>query len=100
VNATGALRTIAAMGLVLFAVRVAGFRLAGAALPPRWERGLAFVPIATLTALTVTSLLGPADARAIRLVAAATTALVAWRSRRAWAAILAGLACYWAWKVS
>ena len=57
-NALGA---ILAMAVGMYAQRITGFLLADTAVPPAWERALTFVPIATLTALVVTSLAGRTD---------------------------------------
>ncbi|MGN6359737.1 MAG: AzlD domain-containing protein [Thermomicrobiales bacterium] len=90
-----ALGPILAMAVGMYALRITGFLLADTAIPPAWERALTFVPVATLTALIVTSLAGRADEAPIRLIAAAGAGVVAQRTRRMWACILSGLALYW-----
>ncbi len=87
---------ILTMGAGVFALRLAGLVLRDVAIPPAWERGLGYVPIAVLTALVVASLTAQSDGSPARLIAAAVAALVAHYSGRMWACILAGMAVYWA----
>ena len=91
-NALGA---ILAMAVGMYALRITGFLLADTAVPPAWERALTFVPVATLTALVVTSLAGRTDEGPVRLIAAAGAGFVARRTGRMWACIVSGLALYW-----
>ena len=86
---------ILAMAGGVYALRLAGLLLAGATVPPAWERALGFVPVATLTALVVSSLAGRPDEGPARLVAAAAGGLAARRSGRAWVCIVVGMALYW-----
>jgi branched-subunit amino acid transport protein len=86
---------IVSMAGGIFVLRMAGLALAGATLPPTMERALGFVPIATLTALVVSSLVGRPDEGPTRLLAAAVGGLVAWRFGRAWVCIVVGMAVYW-----
>jgi branched-subunit amino acid transport protein len=90
-----ALGPILGMAAGVYLLRLAGFLLAGAAVPPAWERALGFVPVATLTALVVASLAGRPDEGPARLVAAAGAGIAAWRIGRAWVCIAVGLALYW-----
>jgi branched-subunit amino acid transport protein len=83
------------MGAALYLLRLSGLALPELALPPAWERGLSFLPIALLTALVVSSLTRPGDVSVARLVAAAGAVGVARVSGRMWACILGGLALYW-----
>jgi branched-subunit amino acid transport protein len=79
----------------IFALRLAGLALAGATLPPALERGLGFVPVATLTALVVSSLVGRLDEGPIRLLAAVVAGVAASRFGRAWVCIAVGMTVYW-----
>lgn len=86
------LLAICLMAVVVFALRLGGFLLAGARIPPALERPLRFTPVAALAAVTATLV---ANTRPIDLtgVAALTTgAIVAWRTRQLWACIVAGVA--------
>jgi branched-subunit amino acid transport protein len=88
---------ILGMGLGMYALRLGGMVLRDVAVPPAWERALRFVPVALLTALVLVSILGrTGDERSFRLIGAAGAALVAWRAKKTWACILAGMAVYWA----
>jgi branched-subunit amino acid transport protein len=87
---------ILGMGLGMYALRLGGMVLRDVTVPPAWERALRFVPVALLTALVLVSILGRAgDERFFRLIGAAGGALVAWRTKKMWACILAGMAIYW-----
>lgn len=91
-----ALWPILAMGTGLYALRLAGLVLPDATVPPAWERASRFVPVALLTALVVSSLVGQlVDRGAMRLAAAVAAALVARRTGQMWACIASGLALYW-----
>ncbi|HYU18059.1 MAG TPA: AzlD domain-containing protein [Chloroflexota bacterium] len=89
------LTPILGMAAAVYALRLAGLLLASAAVPPAWERALGFVPVATLTALVVSSLAGRPDEAPARVVAATGAGLAAWRTGRAWVCILVGMAVYW-----
>ena len=67
------LGVILGMALAVYALRFTGLLLAGVAVSPPWERLLRFVPVATLTALVVTSLIGHPDEMPWRLLAAVGT---------------------------
>ena len=86
---------ILAMGVGVYALRLAGLALPNVAVPTAWEEALRFVPVALLTSLIVLSLSSQTDESAIRFVAAVGAALVAYRTRRMWACILAGMVLYW-----
>ena len=86
---------IVAMAVGVYALRLGGLLLAGRSVPPTWERALGFVPVATLTALVVSSLAGRPDEGPVRLVAAVGAGLAARRTGRAWVCILVGMAVYW-----
>jgi branched-subunit amino acid transport protein len=89
------LELILGLALVVYALRLTGFLLAARDIPPTWERALGFVPIATLTALVVTSLAGRSDEAPLRIAAIAGAGLVAWRTGRAWVCIVVGMVLYW-----
>lgn len=90
-----ALWTILAMAAGLYALRISGFLLGDLPVPERWTRVFGFVPIATLTALIVSSIAGRPDQSVIRILAALGAALVVWRTRRMWLCIVAGMGFYW-----
>jgi branched-subunit amino acid transport protein len=88
---------ILGMGLGMYTLRLGGMVLRDVTVPPAWERALRFVPVALLTALVLVSILGrTGDERSFRLIGAAGGALIAWRTRKMWACILAGMAVSWA----
>lgn len=89
--------SILGMGAGMYALRLGGMVLRDLTVPPTWERALRFVPVALLTALVLVSILGRAGVeRDVRLAGAVAGALAAWRTRKMWACILAGMAAYWA----
>lgn len=90
-----ALWAILAMAAGLYALRISGFLLADLPVPEQWTRLFGFVPIATLTALIVSSIAGRPDQATIRILAALGAALVVWRTRRMWLCIVAGMGFYW-----
>lgn len=92
---SGTLWLILGMGAGVFGLRLAGLALRDVALPPAWERGLRFVPVALLSALVVTTLGGAGGVDPARLAAAAGAGLVAYRTGRMWACIVAGMILFW-----
>ena len=83
------------MGAAVYALRLAGLGAQRLPLPPAVEQALRYVPIAVLTALTVSSLAsGPASLLPWRGLAALVAAVVVWRTGRLWACILSGLGVY------
>src|SRR5687767_6871714 len=89
------LALILVMAACLYVVRLSGFALATATIPPRVERTLGYVPIATLTALVVASL-AARDAQVPHGVVAAGFAVgIARLTGRAWACIAGGMLIYW-----
>jgi branched-subunit amino acid transport protein len=86
--------TIFLMALVTYLPRLAGLSLARLTLPPFWTRFLRFVPVAVFAAL-IAPALPSADETPIRLVAAATAALVLWRVRALWLGLLVGMVVFW-----
>ncbi|MGH9173857.1 MAG: AzlD domain-containing protein [Vicinamibacterales bacterium] len=89
------LALILVMAACLYAVRLSGFALATATIPPRVERTLGYVPIATLTALVVASLAARDTHLTHGIVAAAFAVVIARLTRRAWACIAGGMLIYW-----
>ena len=85
---------IVAMAIAVYALRITGFLLADVSLPPAWGQALGFVPVATLTALVVAHLSGPADDRLSRLVAAVGAGIAARYTGRAWLCIVVGLSIH------
>jgi len=90
-----ALWAILGMAGALSLLRLSGFLLADIAVPESWTHALTFVPIATLTALIVSSIAARPDQSAIRVLAAIGAAIVVWRTRRMWLCIVAGMGFYW-----
>ncbi len=90
-----AVETTLLLAAGVFALRLSGLTLAGAAVPPAWERALGFVPVATLTALVVSALTGSGSEAPMRVLAVAGAAIVAHRTRQTWLCILIGVALYW-----
>ena len=90
-----ALWAILAMAAGLYVLRISGFLLADLPVPEQWTRWLNFVPIATLTALIVSSIASRPDQSTIRILAALGAAFVVWRTRRMWLCIVAGMGFYW-----
>lgn len=92
--------TILGLGAGMYALRLSGMVLRDLTVPPTWERALRFVPVALLTALVLVGILGRAGGeRDFRLLGAVAGALAAWRTRKMWACILAGMGMYWALRV-
>ena len=79
----------------LYMLRISGFMLADVDVPQVWTRSLRYVPIATLTALIVSSIAAKPDDAPVRLLAALGAALVVWRTKRMWLCIVAGMGFYW-----
>jgi branched-subunit amino acid transport protein len=90
-----ALWAILGMAAALYLLRLSGFLLAEISVPEHWTRVLTFVPVATLTALIVSSIAARPDQGAIRVLAAIGAAVVVWRTRRMWLCIVAGMGFYW-----
>jgi branched-subunit amino acid transport protein len=87
--------TILAMGVAVYALRLAGFALPEAASLRSWEPALRHLPVALLSALVVAGVSGGEDERPARLVAIAVAGLVAQCTGRMWACIATGLAVIW-----
>ncbi len=84
------------MGLGIYALRLVGMALPNVRVPEEWERALRYVPIALLTALVLISILGrTGDERIYRFIGAGFGAVAAWRTKKMWACILAGMVAYW-----
>jgi len=86
--------TCAGMVAVTFGSRLAGLTVR-LRLPAFWLRFLHFVPIAVFAALVTPSLQGSRGEGGIRVVAAALSGVVAWRTRQLAVAIVAGMAAFW-----
>jgi branched-subunit amino acid transport protein len=86
--------TVAGMLAVTFGSRLVGLWLQ-APLPAFWMRFLRFVPITVFAALVAPNLAGDQGEWLIRCLAAAISALIAWRSKQLWAAILSGMLSFW-----
>ncbi len=86
---------ILAMAVALYLLRISGFVLADVDVPEVWTRSLRFVPIATLTALIVSSVAARPDEASVRVLAAVGAAVVVWRTKRMWLCIVAGMGFYW-----
>jgi branched-subunit amino acid transport protein len=87
--------TILAMGVAVYALRLAGLALPEAAIPRSWEPALRHLPVALLSALVVAGVSGGEDESLVRLVAISVAGLVARRTGRMWACIASGLAVIW-----
>ena len=102
---TGRIALVLAVAAVTYATRLAGFRLRwgreGAegtddgALPPAFERFLAYVPIAAFAALVAPGIAEGSAGLAARVAAVAVATIATLRFRRVWLSIAAGLAGYW-----
>lgn len=86
---------ILAMSAGVYALRIAGFLTSNITIPERWEKSFQFVPISLLSALVTLNLTAGESIDPVRLVAAAAGGLAAWRTRKMWACIAAGMAVYW-----
>jgi branched-subunit amino acid transport protein len=86
--------TVAGMLVVTFGSRLIGLGMR-APLPAFWMRFLRFVPVSVFAALVAPNLAGDRGEWPIRCLAAAISALIAWRSRQLWAAILSGMLSFW-----
>jgi branched-subunit amino acid transport protein len=88
-------------GLVTFATRLSFIAVLGnVEVPPILKRALRYVPPAVLTAIIFSEVLvrnGALDLRLgnLRLLASATAALVAWRTRNVLLTIAVGMAALW-----
>ena len=86
---------ILGMGATVYTLRLAGLVVHDVAVPRAWARALAFVPVALLTALVVSSLVARPEQALPRSAAAAMAALVARRTGKMWACILSGMVIFW-----
>ncbi len=87
--------TILIMAVALYLLRISGLVLADVAVPEVWTRSLRYVPIATLTALVVSSIAATPNEAMMRVIAALGAAAVVWRTKRMWLCIVAGMGFYW-----
>lgn len=88
---------IAGMAVVTYLTRGPMLVLLRGELPAWLRRWLHYVPIAVFTALIVPPFVAPRGLpeAQINLAVGVVAALVAWRTRRMYAAILAGLLTFW-----
>jgi branched-subunit amino acid transport protein len=86
--------TVAGMLAVTFGSRLIGLWMR-APLPAFWMRFLRFVPVSVFAALIVPNLAGDRGEGPVRYLAAGIAALIAWKSKQLWAAILAGMVAFW-----
>lgn len=86
---------IVMMAAGVYLLRIAGLVLPDVEIPPFWRQALEFVPVALLTALVVSSLMGGSETEPARFAAVGAGGLVAYRSRKMWACIAAGMAVFW-----
>jgi branched-subunit amino acid transport protein len=87
--------TIALMAGAVFLLRIGGFLLAGTQLPAASERLLRFVPVAVLSALTVSLVTTQVADDGWTLVAIVAGAAAVRVTARLWVCIVAGVSCYW-----
>lgn len=86
---------ILAMAAGVYALRISGMLTSSITIPERWEQSFQFVPISLLSALVTLNLTSGNSIDPTRLIAAAAGGLAAWRTRKMWACIAAGMAVYW-----
>ncbi len=97
--------TIAAAGVVTYALRLSFIAMHGRVVMPEWFlRALAFVPVAVLSALVFPEVLasnGVFDASMgnARLPAAIAAILVAWKTKSVWGTIAAGMLVLFLWQL-
>lgn len=97
---------ILGMTAVTFLIRYSFFALGDhVQFPPLVKRALRYVPVAVLTAIVVPMVLLPdgehwqLDWRNAWLVGALASGLIAWRFRQLLAAIVGGMAIFFAWRL-
>ncbi len=86
--------TILVLGIAVYLLRLSGFAFANVNVPEVWTRSLTYVPIATLTALVVTSIAAKPDELPMRILAAMGAGAVVWRTGRMWLCIVTGMGLY------
>lgn len=92
---------IIACGVVTFLIRLSFIALHGRVSMPRWfTRGLTFVPVAVLSAITLPEILVQSGEVNLsvwnpKLWAALLAVMVAWRTRNVWATIAVGMVVLW-----
>jgi len=89
--------TILVAGAVTFGTRLSFIAAHGRIEMPKWfTRGLAFVPVVVLTAITFPEILAHENALDVslgnaRLIAGVVAALIAWRTKNTWLTIAVGM---------
>lgn len=95
---TERLLLVAAIALLTYATRYAGFvlgGLGGRTMPPAFERFLTYVPIAAFAALVAPGVAEGSGALSARIVAIGVAAVVALWFRRLWASLVLGMVGFW-----
>jgi len=85
---------IAAVAVVTYATRIAGFALAERELPPTMGRFLSYVPVAAFAALAAPGVAAGGEVGPRLLAVAAAAVVVLWLERM-WAGLAAGMGAYW-----
>jgi branched chain amino acid efflux pump len=94
--------TILACGVVTYLIRLSFIALHGRVTMPEWfTRGLTFVPVAVLSAITLPEILIQNDSVNLsplnaRLLAGILAVVVAWRTKNVWVTIAVGMIALWA----
>jgi branched-subunit amino acid transport protein len=97
--------TILVCGIVTFLIRLSFIALHGRVTMPEWfTRALTFVPVAVLSAITLTEILLRNDELNLsplnrRLLAAIVAVLVAWRTKNVTVTIVVGMSVLWVMQV-
>lgn len=96
---------IVGMTVVTFGVRYSALAILGRIEMPGWMvRGLRFVPVAVLTAISVPAVVMPQDTVMVNLtnpylVAGIAATVVAWRTKNLLLTILVGMGLFLLWKI-
>lgn len=93
---TERLGLVVAIAGLTYLTRYAGFRLGeGRALPPAFERFLAYVPVAAFAALVAPGVADGPGGMPARFVAVALAVAVGLWLRRLWASLALGMVGFW-----
>ena len=82
------------LGIAVYLLRLSGFAFDNVHVPDVWTLSLTYVPVATLTALVVTSIDAKPDELPVRMLAAVGAGAVVWRTGRMWLCIVTGMGLY------